>query len=86
MPYIEQGDRDFLDKSLKHMKNLGLNPGDLAYIFTDLLLDFTGGRRSYKKYATAIGILETVKMEIYRREIVPYEKEKCEQNGDVFES
>jgi len=31
-----------------------------------------------------IGVLESVKMELYRRKIADYEDEKCEENGDVY--
>lgn len=45
----------------------------------------------YSRYGTcytdlneAVGVLECVKQEYYRRLAVPYEDEKIEQNGDVY--
>lgn len=37
----------------------------------------------YTKFNTGLGILEGVKLELYRRRIGPYENEKIEENGDV---
>ncbi len=45
--------------------------------------------RQNHRYATiveAIGALECVKLELYRRLAADYEDQKCEENGDVFDA
>lgn len=81
MPYVK--DREFLDSVVDKIDFNELGCGDMAYLITRVLLGFTQDV-SYERYALAIGVLETVKAEFYRREVVPYEEEKCEMNGDVF--
>ena len=62
--------------------------GYFAYEFTGTLnyFLFKLAKRScscYKEYAAFIGELEAAKLEIYRRQIAPYEDIKIEENGDV---
>ena len=56
--------------------------GHLNYIMTRLLLDLEP--TSYKEFNGLIGVVESVKLEFYRRKIVPYEDKKIEKNGDVY--
>ena len=37
----------------------------------------------YRRYNKAVGVLECIKLEFYRRMVAPYEDKKIEQNGDV---
>jgi hypothetical protein len=39
---------------------------------------------SFKTYAEAISALECAKLELYRRQLAPYEDKKCAENGDVY--
>jgi hypothetical protein len=39
---------------------------------------------SYSRFALAYGVIETVKHELYRRIVAPYEDGKLEENGDVL--
>ena len=58
--------------------------GVLNYTITRLLsgvLDFNKPR--YTKFNTALGVLEGVKLELYRRRVAPYEESKILENGDV---
>jgi hypothetical protein len=82
MPYIKKDGRVRIDAALDGLKGLG--PGDAAYLLTKASLVFLEGRGDYAGYSQAIGILETVKMELYRRALAPYEDKKIEENGDVF--
>lgn len=82
MPYIKKEGRKKIDAALEGLAGLG--PGDAAYLFTKASLIFLEGRRDYAGYAQAIGVLETVKMELYRRALAPYEDKKIAENGDVF--
>jgi hypothetical protein len=85
MPYIKQESREAIDLAVGEVIKNVRSSGDAAYVITTFLQDFMDcDIRNYTHYATVIGILETVKMEFYRREIAAYEDEKCEQNGDVF--
>jgi hypothetical protein len=51
------------------------------------LLDeyLTENGRNYANINEVIGVLECAKLEIYRRVAAPYEDEKIDQNGDVFD-
>ena len=59
--------------------------GDLNYVITRLLADWLGKRGlSYAALAEAVAVLETAKLEFYRRAAAPYEDEKVAANGDVY--
>lgn len=88
MPYIKQEDRpvsgtwqlgDLADK----VKIKG--PGFANFIITTFLSEaYSLENPSYSKINEAIGVLECVKLELYRRIAVPYEDEKILENGDVY--
>jgi len=86
MPYIKQRDREALsDGSL-----FPYDEGDLAYVLTEKTLRFLYGGAGktalgFSDYATAMGIIECVKLELYRRMVAPYEDKKMKENGDVYE-
>lgn len=90
MPYIKQYQRDQLDppialliKALFAMQT-GSTAGHLNYAITRLVLGTLLNEPSYLQIATATGVLENVKQELYRRVAVPYEREKCRTNGEVY--
>lgn len=58
--------------------------GILNYTITRLLdcYDLSGDPR-YKKINSAVGVLECVKQEFYRRLAGPYEDTAIEKNGDI---
>jgi hypothetical protein len=62
--------------------------GILNYCICELLLkSLKLGKDRYESYAVynrLVGILECVKLEIYRRKIAKFEDEKRKENGDVF--
>ena len=61
-------------------------PGEVNFLITEIILGYTASSRpSYTEYATLVGILETCKMELYRRLVVPYENNKIAQHGDVYD-
>lgn len=89
MPYVNKEYRDILDDyvneliiTLKMLKDDSLD-GCLNYVVT-LLIDKLYGNNGYAVHNRAIGILECVKQEYYRRKIVPYEEKKRKDNGDVY--
>ena len=61
-------------------------PGELNYALSSIVdryLSDCGGAK-YGNYNDVIGVLECMKLELYRRFIGPYEDEKLVENGEVF--
>lgn len=79
MPYIEEERREFFPRY-----NLVCCPGDLNYAITQQIKSFLGTKPNYDKFNAAVGVLESAKLELYRRMIAPYEDKKKEENGDVY--
>lgn len=94
MPYIDQKQRARLDpliylltRTLKADYPAGRDlAGPLNYVITRLLLDTLPDAQFYSRYALVMGIVETLKLEMYRRLVVPYEDKKAEENGDVYQA
>lgn len=97
MPYITQDRRNVFDPYIKVLAaaliESALTPsdgtrsdGDLNYVITRLITDVLrlSAAPNYHAFNTAIGILECVKQEMYRRQIGPYEDEKIILNGDLW--
>lgn len=87
MPYINPEARpllnDFLTRLIEHLSMVEERKldGDMNYIITRLLhLVYS---ESYFDFNRAIGVLESVKQEFYRRRVGPYEDRKIAENGDV---
>lgn len=79
-PYIDQNARDLLAAG-RQPETLG----ELNYAITRLCLGWLADYGdNYGAYAAIVGVLETAKLELYRRVVVPYEQDKCEINGDVY--
>lgn len=88
MPYIKQKMRKLLNPYLAELtRAVGCNTdrsnrdGVLNYCITMLL--HTLYKESYAEYNRAIGMLDCVKLEYYRRVIALYEDKKIEENGDI---
>ena len=80
-PYIAPITRQIWENKFPQM----LGAGELAYVITRACLTYLeDANLDYSSYAQVVGILETVKLELYRRMVVPYEDRKCQENGDVF--
>ena len=90
MPYIKPQDReiyepmiDVLMNELRYAENW---KGDLNFIVSTILNDLlTAYGTSYSMLNDMVGVLECAKLELYRRMAAPYEDEKIEDNGDVYE-
>jgi len=79
MPYITQGRRVSLDA--------GDSPetvGELNYAITKLVLEYLPASPSYSNYNSVVGVLESAKLEFYRRSVSAYEDNKVKENGDVY--
>lgn len=90
MPYIDQETRKNLDKEIDNLiailpRGLGLEvkDGDVNYVITRII-DELYSSKDYTHYNRALGVLEAVKLEYFRRKIIPYENEKILTMGDVY--
>jgi len=81
MPYIPQNRRKKAGESVFNCKDLG----ELCYHITDDILGYMGNSPHWQDYAGILGMLESIKMEIYRRLIADHEDVAIERNGDVFD-
>lgn len=89
MPYIDQRDRSRLDPPIalliRALQAGGSQVGEINYVITRIVLSAgLGPRPHYTTFAMLIGVLETCKLEMYRRLAAPYEDKKAEENGDVY--
>lgn len=91
MPYIKKSERARLEplvselaEALKETEELNLVAGNLNYVLTRLLRLTYGESPRYVHHNEAIGVLECVKQEWYRRATAPYEERKKIENGDVY--
>lgn len=85
MPYITQERREALRVS---PYTRPLDAGELNYVITDLCLSYAllEDSLNYQRLNTVVGVLESAKLEFYRRMVAPYEDKKCKENGDVYPS
>ncbi len=82
MPYIKQERRDVFEGFLPSASN----PGELNYLFTQILLNYWIDFGSkYQTINDILGALEGAKLEFYRRVAAPYEEKKIKENGDVYD-
>jgi len=87
MPYIKPERRgkyeEVIGKLVAILKSLPPEEvdGELNYVITKLLKEVYPLR--YYHINKAIGVLECVKQEYYRRVAAPYEDQKMKENGDV---
>ncbi len=82
MPYIPAEDR-----TMVRTHRCPITPGELNYLITNTIIGYldTLNRHSYAGYNEVVGVLECVKLEMYRRMVAPYEDKKCVVNGDVYD-
>lgn len=81
MPYIDQIARKRLDLDIQNIYSVG----ELNYAITKLCNEFIRLLpKSYENYNAIIGVLESAKLEYYRRQVAIYEDQKKEINGDVY--
>jgi len=92
MPYIRDEDRVVLNEEIDALvTKLSVFSADqlagaLNYTITKTIQDTLkkkGERVSYNVHNSIIGMLESCKLEWYRKRVAPYEDEKILENGDV---
>lgn len=87
LPYISREKRAKYDRVLEELigilKSLPVDEvdGELNYVVTKILKEVYPLR--YFHLNRAIGVLECIKQEFYRRVAAPYEDVKMRENGDV---
>jgi len=88
MPYIVAERRALYDEhlsALAHAIDENTPGGDINYIVTSILAEWIEKRGlSYAALAEATGVVETAKLELYRRIAAPYEDGKIAENGDAY--
>lgn len=83
MPYIKEEKRFDIDRALNDLNSLDV--GEMNYLITKLFMKYINENgEKYKHYNDVIGVLECVKLELYRRKVVIYEDVKNRENGDVY--
>lgn len=86
MPYITKNRRDALEPYLQALLDeADVIPGEYNYILTKLMHNFV--KRKGLRYSTLnaiVGFVECAKAEFARKVVVPYEKTKIAENGDIF--
>ena len=89
MPYIKQGNRQYLDdgieslaRSITALSTVADRAGNLNYTITRLIDQLYDLR--YAEINEAVGVLECVKQEYYRKVAAKYEDEKAILNGEVY--
>jgi hypothetical protein len=93
MPYISQDKRAMLEPALAKvfdaLRQIQCDfpddsfEGTMNYLFTTLLVrSYT--LNNYDEHNRVIGLLDCVKNEYYQRRVVPYERQKSFDNGDVY--
>ncbi|NIM46145.1 MAG: hypothetical protein GTN80_10160 [Nitrososphaeria archaeon] len=87
MPYIKPEKRGKYERALEELigilKSLPAEEvdGELNYVVTNILKEVYPLR--YFHINKAIGVLECIKQEFYRRVAAPYEDIKMKESGDV---
>ena len=88
MPYIAAAHRPRYDERVSALADTiddSTPGGEMNYIVTSVLVAWLEKRGlDYAALAEAVGVLETAKLELYRRVAAPYEDGKIAENGDVY--
>jgi len=88
MPYISSDRRARYEERLNALSATiddATPGGDINYIVTSVLAAWIEKRGlNYAALAEAVGVIETAKLELYRRVAAPYEDDKIVENGDVY--
>ncbi len=94
MPYITKEGREVLLPELESLiteftgaDSIQGNEGNFNFVVSTLINAMIEEHGlSYANVNSLVGVLECIKLELYRRIAVPYEDLKIIQNGDVYGS
>ena len=93
MPYIREDKRKQIESELDQLiikfldtEDDGGTAGRLNYVISSIVgaILKNDERISYARINELIGVLESSKLELYRRIAAPYEDDKSRLNGDVY--
>ena len=84
MPYISRSRRSDLDPRIDALGSSSLTAGEINYVISRIVYQWSRYLGNYAAYNAVIGVLECVKQEFYRQVVAPYEDKKKEENGGVF--
>jgi len=92
MPYIREAKREQIESELDQLiikfleTDEGGTAGRLNYVISSMVgaILKNDDRTSYARINELIGVLESSKLELYRRVAAPYEDDKSRLNGDVY--
>lgn len=90
MPYIKQEIRDKIDGEIDGLvgailKNYDTSLEGVVNYSITRVIDKIYGEGGYKAHNAAIGVLECIKLEYYRKQVGVFEDWKCLKNGEVYE-
>ncbi len=86
MPYISQKDRAVYDEAIYALAVhlVGIPAGHITYAISKMFsIMIKESGESYATYNALVGVLECVKLELYRTRIAPYEEVKRHENGEI---
>lgn len=85
MPYIHNPLRERYKRFLKLIEQtMTLAPGHLNYVISKLIHIYISRKGlSYKAINETIGVLECVKASLIETTLIPYEKIKMKENGNI---
>lgn len=87
MPYVKQELREAVARQTVALigaiesQPIEVRAGLMNYVVTSMIHQLY--KPSYANYNEAIGVLECIKLELYRRVVAKYEDSKIIENGDV---
>lgn len=85
MPYIDKMSRKLLTKKLRELWELPpLSAGKINFIITSFLLQQLPENARYEDFNKMLGVLESIKLEFYRRAVSPYEDKARDSNGEIY--
>lgn len=90
MPYIKAEERKAYDSLVEDIVDALTDHGfkfpevgHINYVISKIIWSLFKQKVSYTVGNNLMGVLECVKQEFYRRQLVPYEDSKIKENGDV---
>jgi hypothetical protein len=80
MPYIKAIRRQEIANG-----GFPVTAGELNFVITQICIDYVNHtERGYQTFNDIAGALSNADKEFYERVVRPYEKQKIQENGDVF--
>lgn len=89
IPYIKKERRAVLQRvKVSDVGRSIASAGELNWLITRVSCDYLLAIPEpfgYEELNEIMGVFESAKQEFYRKVVVPFEEEKLEKNGDVYE-